>query len=163
MDKVIENGQLVDDAYCLISDKESMDISLVDSSVSILPLTVYQQNKDNLPATNNAIWLDSDEPPALIADNLDAFSLIAINFPAFTDGRGYSFAFELRETYHFKGTLRAVGDVLLDQLTALRRVGFDSFALREDQDPIEALAHFQDFKVPYQASVEPNTPLFRKL
>jgi uncharacterized protein (DUF934 family) len=64
--------------------------------------------------------------------------LIAVRFPKFGDGRGYSIARLLRERYGYRGELRAVGDVLRDQLLFMKRSGFDSFSLREDQDPDEA-------------------------
>lgn len=163
MAKVIEQGAIVDDSYTLLEDKEQLDISGIDAATTLLPLAVYQANKDKLPAEGLAIWLDSDEPAELIKDELAAFSLVAVNFPAFTDGRGYSYAYTLRDTYHYHGKLRAIGDVLIDQLSALKRVGFDSFALRDDQDLEEALSHFADFSHPYQASISPEKPLFRNL
>ncbi|MCY4045369.1 MAG: DUF934 domain-containing protein [Cellvibrionales bacterium] len=163
MDKVIENGQIVEDNYTLVADKETLDPKYIDDANAILPWGLYQRIKDQRPATGNAVWLDSDELPDAIQDDLSSFSLIAINFPAFTDGRGYSFAYRLRHSFGYQGKLRAVGDVLIDQLSAFKRVGFDSFALRDDQDAEEALKHFSDFKDPYQASIEPSAPLFRKL
>ena len=77
-----------------------------------------------------------------------------MHFPAFTDGRGYSTARLLRQRYGFKGELRAFGDILHDQLYELGRCGFDSFALREDQDPVEALRAFDEFSESYQAAAD---------
>jgi uncharacterized protein (DUF934 family) len=88
--------------------------------------------------------------------------LIAVNFPQFTDGRGYSIARLLRERYSWRGELRAIGDVLRDQLFYLARCGFDAFMLREGQDAQAALAAFNDFSEGYQASVERPQPLFRR-
>ena len=85
-----------------------------------------------------------------------------VNFPQFTDGRGYSIARLLRERYGWRGELRAIGDVLRDQLFYLSRCGFDAFALRDDQDPHAALTAFDDFSEAYQASVERPQPLFRR-
>jgi uncharacterized protein (DUF934 family) len=85
-----------------------------------------------------------------------------VHFPTFTDGRGYSTARLLRERYGYRGELRAVGDVLRDQLFYLSRVGFDAFALRQDQDAEGALASLADFSESYQASVERPQPLFRR-
>jgi uncharacterized protein (DUF934 family) len=97
-----------------------------------------------------------------IADDLDAFALVAVNFPKFSDGRGYSTARLLRERLGWRGELRAVGDVLRDQLFLMARCGFDSFALRADQDPGAALAAFRDFSVRYQAATDEPLPLFRR-
>ena len=60
------------------------------------------------------VWLDSNQDPADLADAINRFALIAVNFPKFTDGRGYSIAALLRSRYGFKGELRAIGDVLRD-------------------------------------------------
>ena len=88
--------------------------------------------------------------------------MIAVNFPKFTDGRGYSIARLLRERCGYKGELRAIGDVLRDHLLFMALCGFDAYALRDDQDPQEALAAFEDFTEAYQASVERPLPLFRR-
>jgi uncharacterized protein (DUF934 family) len=71
--------------------------------------------------------------------------VVAIHFPTFTDGRGYSLARLLRQRHGFGGDLRATGDVLRDQIYLLHKCGFSSFALREDQDPEEALAALRDY------------------
>ena len=82
---------------------------------------------------------------AVLAQGLPHWSLIAVDFPVFRDGRGYSQAAWLRQHLGWPGELRAVGDVLIDQLRAMARVGFDSFALRPDQDRELALDSFQAF------------------
>jgi len=71
--------------------------------------------------------LASDQPPAMLADDLGRFDLILLEFPAFTDGRAYSYARQLRERHGYAGELRAVGDVLRDQLLFMFRCGIDSF------------------------------------
>jgi hypothetical protein len=76
-----------------------------------------------------------------VAADLHYFQVIAVNFPKFVDGRGYSTAALLRQRYQFAGELRAVGDVLHDQLFYMRRVGFDAYALRRlaGEDGVDAL------------------------
>jgi len=131
----------------------------------IVPLALWQASASALLARSTGrlgIWLDSDEDPAQVADSLEAFSLIAVNFPQFTDGRGYSTARLLRERYGWAGELRAFGDVLRDQLFYLARCGFDSFLLAEGQDVQEALTAFGDFTDAYQTSVDRPLPLFRR-
>ena len=99
-----------------------------------------------------------DDPRELLPD-LHRIALIAIRFPVFTDGRGYSSARLLRQQLGWSGPLMAVGDVLRDQLLLLDRCGFDTLWLREDQDPEAALSAFQDFSDAYQASAA-KVPLF---
>jgi len=62
-----------------------------------------------------------------LAPDVTRFALIALDFPKFSDGRSFSTARLLREKYGFAGELRAVGNVLADQIPFLRRVGFDAF------------------------------------
>jgi uncharacterized protein (DUF934 family) len=108
------------------------------------------------------LLLSPADDVAAVAGELDAFALVAVDFPRFTDGRGYSSARLLRERLGWRGELRAVGDVLRDQLFLLARCGFDSFALRADQDPQAAVQAFQDFSVRYQAATDQPLPLFRR-
>lgn len=103
----------------------------------------------------------ADDPEAL-AGRLDNLAVIAIDFPQFTDGRGYSSARLLRERFGFKGEIRAVGDVFRDNLFYLSRCGFDAFALGEKDDLEASLESFADFSEAYQSSVERPQPLFRR-
>jgi uncharacterized protein (DUF934 family) len=88
---------------------------------------------------------------SIVAD-LPRYKTIEIKFDAFTDGRGYSTAKLLRDRFAFTGELRAVGDVTIDQLFYLSRCGFDTFALRDDQDLALAKASLNSFSNSYQKS-----------
>jgi uncharacterized protein (DUF934 family) len=106
--------------------------------------------------------LQPADDPAAFAHRLAGVSAIAINFPKFSDGRGYSIARLLRERYGYKGELRAIGEVARDHLHAMAQCGFDAFELREGEDPQQALAAFSDFSDTYQATVAQPQPLFRR-
>ena len=80
----------------------------------------------------------------------------------FSDGRGYSYAQLLSTQYGYSGELRAIGDVLRDQLFYLKRCGFNSFALREDQKIEEAVNNLSDFNETYQASSDNPKPLYAR-
>lgn len=122
----------------------------------ILPLKVALAQRDRLASARPiGIWLAPDEDPAEARPLFASIDLIAVRFPAFTDGRGYSTAALLRSRLGWSGELRAIGDVLQDQLFYMRRVGFSSFALRADRDPHKALKSFGTFSGAYQASVAP--------
>jgi len=108
------------------------------------------------------VVLEPHEDPVELSGVLEYLSLVAVRFPKFGDGRGYSIARLLRERYGYAGELRAVGDVLRDQLLFMKRSGFDSFSLRDDQDPDEALAAFSELSQEYQASSTQPQPLFRR-
>ena len=90
---------------------------------------------------------------------LDRLARVDIAFPAFTDGRGYSAARILREA-GFAGELRAVGDVLVDQLAYMRRCGFDAFAPDAPIDMADAEAAFARFPEVYQSAADPRTPIW---
>lgn len=111
-------------------------------------------------APGYGVWLAAGDDPHEAAPWLAGAALVAIDFPVFTDGRGYSSAYWLRTRLGWAGDLRAVGDVQRDQLHYLRRVGFTSFALREDRSAHAAIGAFDEFSESYQASVVPELPAF---
>jgi uncharacterized protein (DUF934 family) len=98
-----------------------------------------------------------------VASKLAKLPLLAIHFPKFGDGRGYSHARRLRDRFGFKGELRAVGEVLTDQLFYMMRCGFDAFALVEGKDVQAALQGFEVFSVTYQAATDDPRPLYRRV
>ena len=106
--------------------------------------------------------LEPMDDPAIVPGALDLAGVIAINFPKFGDGRGYSIARLLRERYDYKGELRAIGEVARDHLHAMAQCGFDAFQLRESENPQEALQAFSDFSEQYQATATQPLPLFRR-
>lgn len=143
---------------------DSAAASLPDEADALIALDVWRADPAAWAARRGRLGLrlaPTDDPAAIAAD-LDRFALIAVAFPVFTDGRGYSIARLLRERYGWRGELRAVGDVRRDQLFLYARCGFDSFALRDDQDVAAALAAFGDFSVRYQAAADEPQPLFRR-
>ena len=106
--------------------------------------------------------LESTDDLAAIADRIGSLTTIAINFPTYGDGRGYSIARLLRERYGYKGELRAVGEVARDHLHAMAQCGFDAFQLRAGENRQEALEAFDDFSEQYQATASQPAPLFRR-
>ena len=130
----------------------------------LIPLALWQEQRSRWAHARGSfgVVLQATDDPACIGTELDAIPLIAIRFARFSDGRGYSIARLLRTRYGYRGELRAIGEVLRDQLFYLRRVGFDAFELREDQDPTAALSAFGDFSECYQGAVDPALPLFRR-
>ncbi len=108
------------------------------------------------------VLLHPDDNPDILLPWLDSLPLIALQFPRFSDGRAYSQAYLLRARHGFGGELRAVGDVLRDQLAAMRHCGFSSFAIREDKSAEEALKGLEVFDLIYARSVSTPQPLFRR-
>lgn len=166
MTTIIKNREAVADDYTLVklAEGETADSVALPAGALIMPLAVWQARKTELQSrgTPIGVWLDVTEGPEAIAGELAAFAVIGVNFPKFTDGRGYSTARLLRERYGYTGELRAIGDVLHDQLFLMSRCGFDAFALKEGKDVEKAVAAFDTFKMPYQAAVDQPQPLFRR-
>lgn len=106
------------------------------------------------------IRLRPDDDPGLLANNLDAVSLIEVEFPKYTDGRGYSIAQLLRRRYGYSGELRAVGQVLRDQLLLMKRSGFDAVAFdHPDTEGVYAEAVGELSEV-YQAAADGAMSIF---
>ena len=108
------------------------------------------------------VLLGPADDPGALAGKLAHIESIAIDFPQFTDGRGFSTARLLRERHGYTGELRAVGEVFRDTLFYLSRCGFDAFLLKDEDEPQAALRGLADFSEGYQASVERPQPLFRR-
>lgn len=106
--------------------------------------------------------LEPNDEVQSLAAFLPQLSLVAINFPKFGDGRGYTKARILRERFGYKGELRAVGEVLADQLFYMFRCGIDSMALAAGKDVDAALRALEDFSVTYQAATDEPRPLYRR-
>lgn len=167
MQKIIKGKSVFDDDWVLITDlDETSNLSDI-ADHSIIPVKFWLAHQEVLaPRSQNlGIWLDSDENPDSFELSSAALTLpiIAINFPAFTDGRGYSYARRLKEHYKFVGEIRAIGNVLVDQLYYMSRCGFDSFALQNDKQPEDALNALAAFSDNYQSSLEQAKPLFKRL
>ncbi|MDX1490064.1 MAG: DUF934 domain-containing protein [Pseudohongiellaceae bacterium] len=165
MQKLIKNREIVQDNWVLLKELDAN--SDLDASIEgnvIVPLDYYLSHLDSLKGRQSkvAVWLDSHQDPKALKDHLDKLELVAINFPAFADGRGYSIARELSANLKFEGEIRAIGDVLRDQLFYMRRCGFNAFHMREDQDLEASLAVFDTFSDAYQSSVDQPIPLFRR-
>lgn len=125
---------------------------IVEDAAQLVPLARWLEWREagHMPHPGSGVWLEPDDEFDALLPDLDRLTLIAVNFPVFTDGRGYSVARLLRERHGYRGELRAVGDVLRDQLYFMRRCGFDAFGLRADQDAELALRAFDDYSVSYQ-------------
>ncbi len=160
--RVIKDRAVIDDDWLLIRDIE--DSSPIPEGDVILPFTFWQANRGQLLKTKkkHAIWIDGSIETESLLDDIEFFSVIALDFPVFKDGRSYSHARLLRERYNYQGELRAVGDVLQDQLFFMERCGINSFQIREDKNIEQALNGFKIFSDRYQAAADDVTPISKK-
>ncbi|HEU4617305.1 MAG TPA: DUF934 domain-containing protein [Gammaproteobacteria bacterium] len=148
MRALVKNGELVEDPF--------LDVSAADAvpgeGALILSLAQWLQGREELAARADplGVRLKSHESPELVASDLARFAVVALEFPKFRDGRAYTYARWLRDRFAYKGEVRAVGDVLLEQLHFMLRVGFDAFEL-DCEDPLATyLTALEDYSVWYQ-------------
>jgi uncharacterized protein (DUF934 family) len=161
MPQLIKNGAVIADVWTLVRDA-AQPVSELPGSNVIVPLAFWLAAHHDLCARRDVgVWLTPADDPALLAAEAATLPLIAVEFPKFTDGRGYSSGRLLRERLGFAGELRAIGDIQRDQLYYLHQVGFDAFAIRDDKDAQDALQSLRDFSDGYQ-STNRRTPWFRR-
>ena len=154
---LIKDNEIVDDPWITLED----DDPLPSWASPIVSLERWRAERGTLEQRNGPLGLRlrSDQVPDEIAEDLHRFSVIALEFPKFTDGRAYSSARLLRERHGYTGELRAVGQVLRDQAIFMVRCGFDAFEVA-DGTPIEGwLSALAGISTWYQASSDDRTPI----
>ncbi len=160
MQRIIKQQLSNDDQWQLLSEVTSA--FLPEQGVDyILPVEYWQTQAPEFAGFSRipAVWLEADIELEPLAEVFAAVSLVAVEFPAFMDGSGFSTGSLIREMFSYKGELRAFGSLLSDQLGYLRRCGYDSVALPDDQDIDTALLQFNAEDVSYQGDVlSPTTP-----
>jgi uncharacterized protein (DUF934 family) len=161
---LIKGRKLANDPWLLLKGAEGALPAIPAAGQVIVPLAAWQALREQLLARSESVgvWLSGSDDPAEIAGDLDHLGVVAVHFGGFTDGRGFSIGRLLRERYGWRGELRAVGDILRDQLFYLLRCGFDAFELRDGEDVEAALSALSGFSEAYQASVDRPLPLFRR-
>lgn len=147
---MIKDGRVVADDWQILGLEPA--VSDVASSRKILPLEEYLTRGHALLGEDcqYAVWLSSGETFEPHIELLLGLPLIAIHFDSFVDGRGFSQATLLRERYGYQGELRAMGQILPDQLYYLKRCGFSAFQFAEPVDLTLALESLGDFSGNYQ-------------
>ena len=163
--QIIKGRDVVNDDWSVLKLDEGQAAETVEvpEGKIIVPLGVWLAQRDALASRAAlGVWLAPDESASSIKDDLQRFAVIAIDFPKFTDGRGYSIAYNLRKRLGWTGELRAIGDVLRDQLFQMARCGFDAYATRQDRSIHDAVKGLSVFSETYQATVDNPIPLFRR-
>ncbi len=166
MPKLIDSlGHLMENPWALLAKDATLEqVQHSTAKLVLMPARLWNDEKAALLGTGKTfgVWLDSNETAELLKADLATLPLIALNFPTFMDGRAYSTAGVLRQQLGYAGEIRAIGDVLRDQLFYMRRCGFNTFDLRDSVKLEDAQKALHDFTTNYQATVEEPTPLFRR-
>jgi uncharacterized protein (DUF934 family) len=145
---LVKQSGVVDDPFRHVAEGAELP---ADGAV-IVALGDWLKNRAALLAreTPLGVRIKSDESPEQVAEDLEHFAVIALEFPKFRDGRAYTHARILRERLGYRGELRAVGDVLMEQLHFMLRTGFDAFEMQSDDPVAELEIASHDFSVWYQ-------------
>lgn len=155
-----DGPRIVDDDWSVIP--VPVDHASLHVPRAVLPLPVYLAMDEQEARNIRAVWISPDDDFEPAVSRLLELDMIAIYFPVFRDGRGYSIAKLLRTRYGWRGELRTIGDVLRDQLNYMRRCGFDAFTVRADKNIEDAIKSFSFYSVSYQGGVDDPVPLFRR-
>ena len=166
MANILKNGQVHHDAWQVLRPEADTDLAALNVPAGqwLVPFATWQAQADALKTrTDIGVWLSPNDDLAAVAQHFGSWPLVAIDFPKFTDGRGYSIAWRVRNHYKYTGELRAIGNVLVDQLFFMLRVGFDTLALDPNVSAATAESHLTPFPDVYQGSTDNPEPLFRRV
>lgn len=143
---IIKDNSIVDNLWHTHQEDKPLDNN------SIISLSHWLENRDELKTSqkNLGLLVDGSTDIQSFKDDLKCFAIVAINIPAFVDGRAYSLCQLIRNQCHFTGEIRAVGDVLPDQALYLTRVGFNSLELENKTLAQLAIKKLNDYSVFYQ-------------
>lgn len=156
---LIKNGAFADDSWIDVSDDEALT-----DQASVVSLQRWQNETEALRARNAplGLQLNAGESPEAIADDVDQFDLIKLNFPVFKDGRAYSYARMLRQRYGYSRELRATGNVLRSQLQFMHRVGFDAYEVDDRITPKVYAEEINKLHEVYQPSADSRSTVIGK-
>ena len=157
--QIIKDREIVEDNWTHLDD----DAELTAGNITV-SIARWQEQHHTLIQHKGELGLrlEGSDPVEEIVPDLEHFSMIALNFPAFVDGRSYSIARLLRDRYNYRGEIRAQGDVLHDQLFKMEQCGFNSFELANENRLTKALAAFDVFSEYYQTTALHPEPLYRR-
>ena len=157
--QLVKAGRIVEDRFVRVLD----DAPVPEGVPVMLPAARFLADAEEIlrrEASTGVLW-PNNRRIAELAPHLDRLALVALEFPNFKDGRGYSQARLLREQYGFHGELRATGNVLRDQFLFLFRAGFDAFEVVKDADAAVFAESVARYSVFYQPAGDRRIPALR--
>ncbi len=150
---LLRNGQWVDNnPWVRLEDEDALPTNTAGDAPAVYSLARFLESEKSGQHTTSGVWLSSTDNVLELAGKLDHVQLIVIDFPVYTDGRGYTQARLLRTQLGFSGELRATGDVRPDQILFMARAGIDTFDFPERPDETLITDILSRFTVSYQPS-----------
>jgi uncharacterized protein (DUF934 family) len=148
---VINNHQVIDDEWVDLTI-DSNSLRPENDLKVIVGLGRLRNEFDQLKTKSQALAVILSETDSVddILPFLNHLQMVVLQFKVFADGRAFSQSTLLRDRHGYKGHIRAVGDVIRDQLSFMQRCGFSQFQLAENEDVNQAIHAFSDFSNSYQ-------------
>lgn len=163
MPKLIKDKNIVEHEWALIRTEDALKEQNLTTGKWLVPFSLYEDVIAANPEAQISFWVSADiDLERLSAFDLTSIPLVAVDFPVFMDGRGFSIARTLREHLDYEGEIRAVGHYIADQVFYLSRCGFNSFEVNDEADENALLEFFDAFSQSYQAGTDEPQPLFRR-
>ena len=156
MTQIILDGAIVESPWQTIHAGDGSTAANV-----LVPQAEYLASAPLQARDDAGAWVAAEDNPQELEGVIDSLSVIAVHFPAFTDGRALSHAAALGTRCGFAGEIRAFGDVRRDQMEQMLQCGINAFKLPEGADLDAALAGLRLFSHSYQSSTNRPDPLFR--
>jgi uncharacterized protein (DUF934 family) len=145
---LVKHGKIAGDAFVRVAD----DAEIPADGAVLISAARFLDDPETLSrrlGKLGAIWPNNRDVDDLVP-YLDRLAVVALLFPTFRDGRAYSQARLLRERHHYRGELRATGQILRDQFVFMLRAGFDAFEVKKDSDAEAYLNTVKRYSVFYQ-------------
>lgn len=160
LERTEDGAREIEDRFVRLTDEDP----LPSEGGVIVSLGRFEAERDVLLARAGelGVWLSSDQSPRALAEVLDRLAVVACDFPAFSDGRAFSYARLLRERYGFKGEVRAIGEVLLEQIPFMVRSGFNTFEVASPLSPEDFEAVCEEVRVVYQPTGDGQTTALQR-
>ena len=157
--KIIRDKAIVEDACVHLAEEDAVP----DAGTVTVSLARWQSDREALLDRGNVgVRIGGEDDVRVLTDDLNRLALLCLEFPIFADGRGYSHAHILRAHMKYDGELRAVGQVLRDQIWNMSRVGINAFEVAPGKSVEDALHAFSLYSVRYQSTVDQPLPIYRQ-
>lgn len=148
--RILRNRTIVEDDWLHVPDDETVP----PARRATVSLSRWLNALAGAEIVPSGVRVAPEDGVEVLGGHLDRLELVALEFGAFTEGRGFSQARLLRERLGYAGELRAIGAVTRDRIAFMERCGITSFELAAGEDPADALAAFEELALPYQPGAD---------